>query len=302
MGSDVSTAAPAPGSLPAIVRACRPQHWIKNLLVLAAPAAAGLEVSLDLVGRILLAFAAMSLAASGTYLLNDVRDREVDRRHPTKRHRPVASGEVSVGTATALGVTLLVVATALPIAVGVASLAVVVGAYVAATSSYSLGLKHVPIVELAIVASGFVLRAVAGAVSVDVPVSRWFLIVVSAGALYLVATKRWAERRDVDEGDQRQVLSAYPDDTLREIRFTTAAVTLMAYVLWAFESATDSAGAVWHELSIIPVALAMFRYGAAVHEGAGEAPEEVFLRDRLIQVLGAVWLVLWLAGIHGGRT
>ncbi len=288
------------GLVGGLLVAARPKHWVKNLLVVAAPVAAGLSPTGDVVASVLLAFVAMSLAASGTYLLNDVRDRAGDAAHPTKRHRPIASGRVTPAAATAVATVLLGLAVFAPVVAGRPNLAVVVAVYVAATTAYSLGLKRVAVLELAIVASGFVLRAIAGAVAVDVPVSRWFLIVVSAGAFHLVATKRYAESRDQAGAARRRVLDEYRGDLLAEIRFTTAAVMVAAYLLWAFEAAESAATSLpWFELSSVPFVLGLFRYTAAVHAGAGEAPEDVFLRDRQLLAYGAVWALVFALGVYG---
>jgi decaprenyl-phosphate phosphoribosyltransferase len=284
-----------------LLRAARPHQWVKNLLVVAAPAAAGVLTRADVLADVALAFGVFTAASAGTYLLNDVRDRHVDAEHPVKRHRPVASGLVTVPTAATVAVVCFVLALGIPVLVGIPELAGVLATYVALTTAYSLGLKHVAVLELAIVASGFVFRTVAGAVAASVPVSNWFLIVVSAGALHVVATKRFAEMRRTLSGETRRpVLHEYTSDVLAEIRFVTVAVAVTAYLLWAFERTGEVGGIPWYQLSAVPFTLAMFRYSAAVHEGAGEAPEDVILADRQLFAYALVWAVLFALGVYGG--
>jgi decaprenyl-phosphate phosphoribosyltransferase len=243
---------------------------------------------------------AFSLAASGTYCLNDAADAEADRAHPTKRHRPVAAGSVSVGSARALGVALLACGLAVAGVAGGWRLALVVAAYLALTTSYTVWLKHVAVVDLAAVAAGFVLRAVAGAVATGVEVSNWFLIVASFGSLFMVAGKRSAELGEVgDVSSHRPVLEEYSTAYLVYIRSLSSGIALLAYTLWAFERAELSGSATpWFELSIVPFGLAILRYALLVDRGEGGAPEEVVLRDRTLQVLGLVWAVVAAAGVY----
>ena len=286
--------------LPAAVRLLRPRQWVKNVLVLAAPGGAGVLHEPGVLAETALAFVAFSLAASGTYALNDAADVEADRAHPTKRYRPVADGSVSVPTARVLGVALLLGALAVAGVAGGLALALVVLGYVALTTSYTIWLKHVAVVDLAVVAAGFVIRAIAGAVATDVAVSDWFLIVASFGSLFMVAGKRSAELAEAgDVGSHRRVLRMYSAAYLTYIRSVASGVTLLAYTLLAFERADQSAAAIpWFELSIVPFGLAILRYALRLDQGAGGAPEEVVLRDRTLQVLGLCWAVLAALGVY----
>ena len=181
-----------------LLRLARPKQWVKNVLVFAAPGAAGVLDERGALVDTLLAFVCFCMAAAGTYFLNDVRDVEADRRHPTKRLRPVAAGTVPVGVATALGVLLLVGAIALGWAVRW-PLAATVAGYAALTTSYSAVLKHVAVVDVVAVAAGFVLRAIAGAAATGVPISDWFFIVTSFGSLFMVTGKRGAEAAEIGD-------------------------------------------------------------------------------------------------------
>jgi decaprenyl-phosphate phosphoribosyltransferase len=286
-----------------LVRTARPKQWIKNLLVFAAPGAAGVLNEWPDLWRTLVAFVAMCLAASGTYFLNDVADADADRLHPTKRFRPVAAGTVPIALARRIGVVLLAVSMAVAALTLSWQLVVVVALYIAVTVAYSAWLKHIAVVDLVAVAAGFVLRAVAGAVAVDVPMSDWFLICISFGSLFIVTGKRYAELNHLGDGAGavRATLDAYNVAFLRLVLGVAASVTLLSYCLWAFEKAAvaDTSWPVY-QLSIVPMATALLRYALVLESGHGAAPEEIFLADRAIQALGTLWIVLFVAGVYLG--
>jgi decaprenyl-phosphate phosphoribosyltransferase len=284
----------------AVVRMIRPRQWLKNLLVFGAPAAAGQLTHRSALVYSLAAFVVFCFAASGTYCLNDVVDREADRRHPLKRNRPVASGQVSVPVAVVMGSVLLAAALVGSAAIGRPRLALVVAIYVGVTVTYSLWLKHEPILDLGAVAAGFVLRAIAGGVATRVPLSNWFLIVASFGSLFMVASKREAEVMLLGhEGEShRAVLGAYTANFLRHVRSVASGVAMTAYCLWAFEKAHGSSGAIWFELSIVPFVLGVLRYALLVDAGHGGAPEDVVLGDRTLQALAVCLAVLFAVGVY----
>lgn len=284
----------------AALRASRPKQWSKNILVFAAPGAAGVLDNASSLANAFVAFVAISLAASGTYLWNDVLDVEADRNHPTKCRRPIASGELSLRAGQVLGTLFLISG------IGVAfipdlrcGLAVVL--YVTLTSSYSTFFKHQPVLDLMAVASGFVLRAIAGAEATRVDMSNWFLLCVSFGALFIVSGKRFAEIREVGTGNHstRSTLSAYTPDYLRTVVSVSLGSTVVTYCLWAF-STKELSGSTWpfYELTIVPMLAALLRYLLALDQGRGAAPEEIFLADRTIQILGMVWATIFCLGVY----
>lgn len=283
-----------------IIKACRPKQWVKNVLVFAAPGAAGVYDDGTVIRNALIAFLAFTIAASGTYLINDSLDVEEDRLHPKKKFRPIAAGIVPVKLGWILGITFMVAA---PIAGGLLSrgaLAWVVGGYVVMTLVYSSYLKHVPLIEMFIVAAGFLLRAIAGGVATDLPLSQWFLIVASFGSLFLVTGKRYAEVLEfgADAKTTRKVTSAYPIGFLRMMRDVSVAVTLLAYCIFAFERAIPVHDKPpWFQLSIAPVALGLLQYSLLLEQGQGGAPEEVVLRNRAIQIYGLIWVALFGIGV-----
>jgi decaprenyl-phosphate phosphoribosyltransferase len=288
-----------------LVRTARPKQWIKNVLVFAAPGAAGVAFEPATLVPVLATFLAWCLVSSGTYFLNDAVDVHADRHHPRKRYRPVAAGIFSAGAAKVIAVTLLAVAVGSPLVWGAPGVAGLLAAYAAITIAYSLWLKHEPVIDLAAVASGFVLRAISGGVAAGVPISNWFLIVASFGSLFMVAGKRHAEHVDLRDDTtriaHRATLEAYTPDFLRYVRTASSSVAITAYCLWAFEKAeAASSVGIAFLLSIIPFVLAIFRYALLVDAGRGDAPEDIVLSDRVLQLLGVVWVATFAAGVYGG--
>ena len=293
--------------LSGLVRLARPRQWTKNLLVFAAPAAAGVLDNTGPAIDALIAFAAFCLAASGTYYINDARDAEADRLHPTKRNRPVASGVVPVAVAYIGGAVLVAASVAVALAATPELAATILG-YVALTTAYSTVLKNVAVVDLVAVAAGFVLRAVAGAAATDVPISDWFFIVTSFGALFIVSGKRGAEASEMaatpaaDAGRFRAVLSAYSESYMAYLRSVTSGAVLVAYCLWAFEradSALNTSSIPWYQLSILPFVMAILRYALVLDKGdRGSAPEDIILGDRTLQCIGVAWAIVFAVGVY----
>jgi decaprenyl-phosphate phosphoribosyltransferase len=286
--------------VPALIRLARPKQWIKNVLVIAAPGAAGLLGNGTALFRTAIAFVCFCLAASGTYFLNDALDVEADRRHPTKRRRPIASGEVSVRTAITGGVLLLASAIALSFAARW-QLSLVVGGYMLQTVVYSVWLKNEAVLDLACVASGFVLRTIAGGVAVGVSISPWFLIVAGSASLFMVAGKRHAEMVELGEHavGVRLTLAMYTREFLSYVRAVSSSVTILAYCLWAFEKSSNVGNQVWFELSIVPFVLGILRYALLLEQGRGGAPEDLVFADRVLLALGAIWAVFFALAVHG---
>jgi decaprenyl-phosphate phosphoribosyltransferase len=279
-----------------VLRLLRPKQWIKNVLVAAAPLAAGTLLEPDTLATTVLAFVAFCLASSATYCLNDVVDAEADAQHPTKRTRPVASGEVSPRTALVVSAVLAIAAVALT---GPLEFRLVVLGYLVLTVTYSLWLKHQPVLELGLVSGGFLLRAVAGGVATGLPLSQWFLIVTAFGSLFVVTGKRLSELTTAERNGAavRRSLTYYPLSYLRSILGVSAAVTITGYCLWAFEVGAAHEGGVWTTVSVAPFVLAILRFSLDTDLGRAEEPEEVVLRDWALQLLGVIWLVTFGLGV-----
>ena len=281
-----------------MLRACRPRQWSKNLLVLAAPCAAGVIDQPQVAAQVAGAFLVLCLLSSATYLVNDVRDREQDRLHAHKRSRPVAAGEISPRVALRLAAMLALVGIAAATAITPGLGAVACG-YLALTVSYSLWLRRVVVLDILAIAAGFVLRAVAGGVATDIYLSRWFVIVTGSCAVFLVAAKRYAELREyVASGPVRATLRRYSLGHLRLTLLAAATVAGVAYTGWAF---TRPAHLVWYGMSIAPFLLWLARYAVLIGAGAGQAPEELILRDRTLLALSIAWGILFLGGVYVGH-
>lgn len=266
--------------------ALRPRQWTKNLLLFAGIVFAA---KLGDVGRWLdawTAFAAYCAASSAAYLVNDVRDAEEDRRHPVKRLRPIARGELSPRAAVALAGVLGLVAFALAAVLGAKAL-LFLGAFGALQLAYSFGLKRVVLVDLLAIAALFVVRAAAGAAAVDVRISPWLLLCTALLALFLALAKRRGELVLVgaDATPGRPVLEGYSLAFVDQLLAVVAASTLIAYSLYTFNAHSEAM-----MLTVPFVVFGLFRYLLLVHRhDIGEEPENVLLSDVPILATIAAW-------------
>ena len=279
--------------LPAAVRAMRPKQWVKNVLVATAPLAAGRLFEPTVITNVALAFLCFCLVSAAVYLVNDVRDVEEDRLHPRKRFRPIAAGELKPAVALALAGATGVAGLALGFWVSVA-LGITLVTYVVLQVLYSAFLKHLPVVDLAMVASGFLLRAIAGGVATGIPLSQWFLLVAAFGSFFMVAGKRYSEMKAIGgEAGTRRSLTRYSESYLRFAWMLAAVMVLISYSLWAFENRGEGAlGVPWTAISIAPFTLGLLQYALEVDAGSAGEPEDVVLHDHVLQGIGVVWLVV----------
>ena len=279
----------APAPAPGLLLAMRPRQWAKNALVLVPLLPAARSVDLDALVGALTAFVVFCAASSAVYLVNDLCDREADRAHPRKRNRPIASGVVAPSTAAVAAGVLLSTALLAASSRG-PGLVLVLLAYVGVQVAYCLGLKHEPVLELASVTSGFLLRAVAGGVAAGIPLSHWFLLTAGFGSLFVAAGKRYGEAlRGERTGCQvRQVVASYSTSYLRFVWTLAATVVVATYAQWATEVHGDT-GSVWSLVSTVPFVLAVLRYAVVVDAGEGEEPETAVLGNRALLSLCALW-------------
>jgi decaprenyl-phosphate phosphoribosyltransferase len=286
-------AGPPKNVVTGLIKAVRPRQWVKNLLVLAAPVAAlGSGVHYDYRGvavKVLIAFVAVSLAASTVYLVNDARDVEADRQHPTKRFRPIAAGVVPEWLAYCAALVLGIAALAVSW-LATPNLTVVVAIYLAIQLAYCFGLKHQAVLDICIVSSGFLIRAIAGGVAANIPLSQWFLLVMAFGSLFMAAGKRYAEIQLAERTGAkiRKSLESYTASYLRFVWTLSATAMIVCYSLWAFER--DGANASWYAVTIVPITVAMLRYAVDVDGGMAGEPEEIALKDRVLQLLFLAWI------------
>jgi decaprenyl-phosphate phosphoribosyltransferase len=244
------------------------------------------------------------LVASGLYLLNDLRDVEADRQHPTKRHRAIAAGQLPRPVAVIASILCELIGFSLPMLLWhPGGLELILGLYLVITLAYIYWLKEVAVIELGVLASGFFLRAYAGAVASHIFVSTWFLVVISFGALFLAAGKRASELKRVGAGTGRKVLSEYTPAFLDSVLTLSATVSVTGYCLWAFDTSSTGLSSIHHHivpirLSVIPVVFAILFIMKSVEAGDGAAPEELILKNRTVQILLLTWAVLLLVGIY----
>ena len=276
-----------------VIKAMRPRQWVKNVLVLAAPLAAlGGAVRYDyakVLTEVSVAFVVFSLAASSIYLINDVRDVEADREHPTKRFRPIAAGVVpewlAYSLAAVLGAASLAVAWMLT-----PNLAVVIAVYLGIQLAYCFGLKHQAVIDICIVSSAYLLRAIAGGAATGIPLSQWFLLTAAFGSLFMVAGKRYAELQLAERTGAaiRKSLESYTSTYLRFVWTMSATAVVMCYGLVAFER--DHHSGSWYAVSMVPFTIAILRYAVDVDGGLAGEPEDIALRDRVLQLLALAWI------------
>jgi 4-hydroxybenzoate polyprenyltransferase len=278
--------------MPPLLRAMRPQQWVKNLFVLAPVVFAHRLTDPSSLGRALLALAAFCAGSSAIYLLNDVRDREADRNHPLKRQRAIASGQVSVTAALAVAAALTAAAVAAAAALGRLTLILLV-AYLLLNALYTWQLKHVVILDVMVLAVGYLLRVEAGGAAVGVAVSSWLLLCTLFVAIFLGFSKRRHELLLLADraADQRRVLSHYSPAFLDQMISVVTASTLMAYIVYCTSS--DTVERFGTHLLVLTVPFPIYgilRYLYLVHrKDGGGNPSELLITDRPLLVCVGLW-------------
>ncbi|MDR0959381.1 MAG: decaprenyl-phosphate phosphoribosyltransferase [Propionibacteriaceae bacterium] len=292
-GDTVVAATPPRHQLPAAIRVLRPRQWLKNVFVLAAPLAAGTLFHTGVLWRTLLAVVAFIAVSAAIYVVNDVRDAEDDRRHPVKRLRPIAAGEIRPVTALVIGACCALAGFALGFFLDTDFGAILVF-YVLLQISYSLWLKDRPIIDLAVVTIGFLLRAISGGVATGLLLSQWFLLVAGFGSLFMVAGKRYSELVTLGSAAKtRPSLAGYTPTFLRFIWGMSAALVVSSYALWAFDQHHDDTwlGIPWAIVSIAPFALVIISYARVIDAGKAGEPEDAVLGDVTLLAMACLWLV-----------
>ena len=286
----------------ALLQGMRPKQWIKNIFLFAGLIFTGNIANLPLLGITLAAVMVFCAVASGLYLINDVRDRNEDRLHPKKKHRPIASGRLTPGFALGASVVLLAGGLAAAWAINLEFFAIVV-TYLALTMAYTFGLKEVVILDVLLLASGFVIRAAAGALAIEVPISAWLLICTTLVALFLGLGKRRHELVLLAEGagKHRRSLQEYTLPFIDQLLSVVTAATLVAYMLYAFNSQTAKEHH-WMLLTTPYVVYGLFRYLFLIMvKGGGGSPESTLLEDKASLINFALWTLTVLAIFKWGR-
>lgn len=277
----------------------RVHHYMKNLLVFAALVCSGqLFVPAKLCAGVL-GFFAFCAASSAIYIINDIRDCEKDRLHPTKCRRPIASGAVPVRNASILAVVLFVLAALLIAPVFKLSAALLLLLYIVLNLAYSFGIKNVPIADITVLAAGFVIRVIYGAQLTEILISNWLYLAVFAMSFYLALGKRRGELIQVTDGDTRSVLKAYPLDFLN--RSMTMCLTLgnVFYALWSMDQVTT---AFYHNRLLIftvPIVLLItLKYSLTIDTASDGDPVEVLIHDRALLLLVLLYLAVMLGILY----
>ncbi len=274
-----------------LIKAVRPRQWVKNVLVLAAPLAAGNITEGNVLLQAGIAFVAFCLVASCIYLVNDAMDVESDRNHPTKRFRPIAAGVVPVRLAYILAVVFGTASLLVALAANWQT-AVVIAVYLVIQLGYCFGWKNQPVIDICIVSSGFLLRAIAGGVAAQIELSQWFLLVMAFGSLFMAAGKRYAELQLAERTGAkiRKALRYYTTTYLRFVWTLAATAVVMFYGLWAFDANSHDTN-VAYAVSMVPFTIAILRYAVDIDGGQAGEPEEIALGDRVLQLLAVAWIV-----------
>lgn len=292
-----------PSMLSAILRSMRPKQWAKNVFIFAALVFDGQLFAPDALLQTLAGFGLLCLISSSVYLLNDIADLDADQQHPTKRFRPIASGELPVSIARWLAAAMTVVALTLSFLLRI-SFGGIVATYFVLNLLYSLWLKHVPILDVLTVSSGFVLRVAAGVSLITVErFSPWLYVCTTLLALLISFGKRRAEILLLAEGanSHRKVLDGYSLPLLDQLVVIVSSSAVMAYSLYTF-SAENLPDNHLMMLTIPLVIYGIFRYLYLIHvEGAGGAPEEIFIQDRPLQATVAIWGLISILVIYLGQ-
>ncbi len=298
-----------------IIRLIRPLHWVKNLAIFAALIFSGKLFVHLLIFKVFWAFMAFNLAASATYAFNDILDAKKDRLHPTKRNRPVAKGTVT--PALALGISLCLAFTSLTIASSLSDLFfLTLATYLAIQIAYSTALKNLYVIDILIIASGFVMRVYSGAFVIDAHLSVWFLLCVISIALFLASGKRRSELGIIETpGKTRASLAKYSRELLNSYVTMFGNAAWMSWALFTFFESPRTNVPLWTFLaelskattvdkllmSTIPVSIfGIMRYQSLIFEGRSEAPEKVLLTDKSLVASVVLWagMVVWI--LYGG--
>lgn len=277
------------------IRLVRPVQWLKNLMLLFPPFLGGVLFQQGMFSLAFIPFVSFCLASSASYILNDLADCNVDKEHPFKKNRPLPSGEVTVGHALTIAVFALAIALFSASLVSQKFLLLLL-TYVAVSTLYSLYFKHYPLIDIFFIASGFILRLIAGGEAFGVLISEWLFLTVFLLALFLSTGKRYSEKKALGEhaGQHRKALSSYPPGFLDGLLFMTGSAVLVTYTIYVISRHSD--------LLLYSVPLCCFgllRYIMRVQSGKGGDPTESLTRDLPLLLVGVAWIVLVGLGVYG---
>lgn len=270
----------------------RIHHYIKNFLVFAALLCSGQLFHIDKLIPCVMAFIAFSAVSSVVYIINDIRDREKDRKHPTKCKRPIAAGTVSVKGACILAAVLLVIAIVCNALTFRIASTVLLVLYLALNLVYSFGLKNIPIVDITILVAGFLIRIMYGAFVTEITISNWLYLTVIALSFYFALGKRRNEIRQIGSGETRRVLKAYPINFLDKSMSMCLTLANVFYALWSMDESTRIFYGNDYLILTVPIVLLItMKYSLDIEGESDGDPVEVLLHDKVLLTLCAVYLI-----------
>lgn len=312
--ADIQTKIPKRPILESIIKAARPVHWIKNVALFASIFLTGGIFDQIQLNNVIWAFVAFCFATSGTYLVNDLLDLKNDQLHPTKRFRPIASGDLPIGMAILEAIFLISISIYIAIVSPLNSLfLLLLISYLIMQFFYSLRLKNIPIIDILVIATGFIMRVYAGAFAIDAHLSVWFLLCVISVSLFLASGKRRAELNMVENTNNltRKSLDGYKTELLNSYVTMFGNASWMSWALFTFFESPKATLPFWLVLAeisktttvnkllmlTIPVTIfGIMRYEALIFEGKSETPEKLFLKDKSLITAAVLWvlIVYWI--------
>ena len=276
----------------------RIHHYIKNILVFAALACSGQFFNVEKLSSAVAAFVAFSMVSSVVYIINDIRDREKDRKHPTKCNRPIAAGTVSVKSACVLAAVLLVIAVVCNGVTFRITSTLLLALYFALNLGYSFGLKNIPIVDISILVAGFLIRILYGAFVTGITISNWLYLTVIALSFYFALGKRRNELKQVG-GETRKVLKAYPLNFLDKNMGMCLTLANVFYALWSMDEKTRAFYENDYLIFTVPIVLLItLKYSLDVEGDSDGDPVEVLLRDKVLLGLCVLYLAAMFAILY----
>lgn len=302
-------------TLNAIVLAARPVHWIKNVSLFAAIVFSGMLLENHLFNKVIIAFLSFNLTTSASYIFNDILDAKRDRLHPVKKHRPIASGSLPVNIALVVAVVLAAVSLYISHELNFIFYIITLS-YLIIQVLYSVYLKNIPVIDILIIASGFIMRVYAGAFLIDAHLSVWFLLCVVSVALFLASGKRRAEMNILDSINvTRKSLMTYKKELLNSYVTMFGNAAWMSWALFSFFESPRASLPVWlmlaevsrtttiNKLLMVTIPIVIFgimRYEHLIFQGKSERPEKLLLTDPFLTVAISLWVLLVLYIFYGG--
>lgn len=275
-----------------IIRMMRPKHWIKNLLIFI-PLFFSLNLSYNKIVTLVIGFLSFGMLASSIYIINDIFDVECDKHHPEKRKRPIASGEVSIKKATLIAFLLVIISFILNFVISKkifnTSLYLLLS-YLVLNVLYSRGLKNIPIIDIFILASGFIIRMFYGSVLIKVPVSQWLLLTTLNAAVFFGIGKR---KKEINKGGVRPVLESYTENFLDKFSTISLSLTITFYSLWVMNQDNSAL-----YISIPFIIFILMQYSLLLEKEKSGDPTTVFFKNKSLIGTSAIYVIFMIFAMY----